>query len=165
MDNKENTKNIVNAEAFEKIEVFYYKGGVGHFDEVEIFATIKCYMYLIECLTKFVGDLKENKKVELNFDSGIVVEDNNPSLRFFYKKTEYIINEKIFDKIVVNFHKGGVGHFDEVQIFATIEGYKYLIECLTEFVEDLNEYIHAELNLDCGIDVDCGSPSLRFFHK
>ncbi len=86
MNNKKEENNKKTKDEFEKIEVYFCKGSIGHFDEIEIFATIEGYEYLIECLTEFLEELKENELEELNLDSGIDVEYNCPSLRFFLKK-------------------------------------------------------------------------------
>ena len=55
-------------------------------------------------------------------------------------------------------------NIETFNIYANIESYKFLKECLENFVEDLKEFIQAELNFDSGINVDCDSPGIYFYH-
>ena len=51
--------------------------------------------------------------------------------------------------------------YKEIQIKTSISGYKYLIDCLLDHIETIEEYGNSELNFDNGIDVD--GITLRFF--
>ena len=75
----------------------------------------------------------------------------------------FLFNDKgELDTISLTYAK--THNIEAFNIYANIEMYKYLKERLEDFVEDLKEFIHAELNFDSGINVDCDSPGIYFYH-
>lgn len=82
--------------------------------------------------------------------------DNKSTLNFLFKDNGDLDTTSLtYDK---------THNIEAFNIYANIERYKYLKECLENFVEDLKEFIQAELNFDSGINVDCDSPGIYFYH-
>lgn len=137
-----------------KLKVFYCKR-TNASDIVEFFSDIKGYEYLIECIKKYIELLKtnENSKYSLPYKGEL---DRESILNFLFKKKGDVTTISLTHNLEQN--------VEIINLYATIELYEYLKECLNDLVEELRESDLAEITLDSGIDVDCDSPSLGFYY-
>ena len=136
------------------LKMFYYPKSYRK-GKIEVFSDIEGYNSIIKCIEEYVLMLKNNlsAKYTISFKGKY---DNKSTLNFLFKDNGDL------DTISLTYDK--THNIEAFNIYANIERYKYLKECLENFVEDLKEFIQAELNFDSGINVDCDSPGIYFYH-
>ena len=138
------------------LEMFYHYKSYGESSgKIEVFLDIEGYNSLIKCIEEYVLMLKDNlsAKYTISFKGKC---NNKSTLNFLFK------DKGELDTISLTYAK--THNIEAFNIYANIEMYKYLKERLEDFIEDLKEFIQAELNFDSGIDVDCDSPGIYFYH-
>ena len=136
------------------LKMIYYVDSYGK-GNIAVFSDIEGYNSIIKCIEEYVLMLKNNlsAKYTISFKGKY---DNKSTLNFLFKDNGDL------DTISLTYDK--THNIETFNIYANIESYKFLKECLEDFVEDLKEFIHAELNFDSGINVDCDSPGIYFYH-
>ena len=136
------------------LKMIYYVESYGK-RNIAVFSDIEGYNSIIKCIEEYVLMLKNNlsAKYTISFKGKY---DNKSTLNFLFKDNGDL------DTISLTYDK--THNIETFNIYANIEMYKFLKECLEDFVEDLKEFIHAELNFDSGINVDCDSPGIFFYH-
>jgi hypothetical protein len=138
------------------LKMIYYEESYGKSSgNIEVFSDIEGYNSIIKCIEEYVLMLKNNlsAKYTISFKGKY---DKKSTLNFLFKDNGDL------DTISLTYNK--THNIETFNIYANIEMYKYLKERLENFVEDLKEFIQAELNFDSGIDVDCNSPGIYFYH-
>ena len=127
------------------LKMIYYVESYGK-RNIAVFSDIEGYNSILKCIDEYVLMLKNNlsAKYTISFKGKY---DNKSTLNFLFKDNGDL------DTISLTYDKTH-----------NIESYKFLKECLEDFVEDLKEFIHAELPFDSGINVDCDSPGIYFYH-
>ena len=138
------------------LKMFYHYKSYGESSgRIEVFFDIEGYNSLIKCIEEYVLMLKNNlsAKYTISFKGKC---NNKSTLNFLFK------DKGELDTISLTYDK--THNIEAFNIYANIERYKYLKERLEDFVEDLKEFIHAELPFDSGINVDCDSPGIYFYH-
>lgn len=114
----------------------------------------------IECPEKIIGNISIKKFFDLFNNSEIY-------LNHVYLVSDYLNEYNIINNFGLDFGKIKTCIYEkeesykEIQIKTSISGYKYLIDCLLDHIETIEEYGNSELNFDNGIDVD--GITLRFF--
>ena len=136
------------------LKMFYYPKSYRK-GKIEVFSDIEGYNSIIKCIEEYVLMLKNNlsAKYTISFKGKC---NNKSTLNFLFK------DKGELDTISLTYDK--THNIETFNIYANIEMYKFLKECLEDFVEDLKEFIHAELPFDSGINVDCDSPGIYFSH-
>lgn len=139
----------------DKFLIFYWSPAKGH-DWIQFFSNVDGYEYLIECIKKYIELSKndKNSRFSLSYKNKY---HKLSTLNFLFKTKGEI------DTISLTYNINQE-NIEEINVYATIEIYEYLTECLYCLVESLLENELGELSLDSGIDVDCDSPSLGFYY-